>query len=435
MDRRPPSSSTRAGDTPAERSPSERVIAGKYHLVELLGRGGRGAVYSALQAGLGREVAVKLIQDDDEDVRARFLREARIAAEIRHPGVVAIYDAGVDASGTPYCVMELLEGESLAARITREERIPAGEAVALVTTVAAALQAVHAKGFLHRDIKPSNVFLAKRADGGVDPKLIDFGIAKRITVEPEVVRRITTRRLGKPPMPKPTEAGIIVGTPCYLSPEQIMGEKLDERTDVYALAATLYEALTGTPPFPPRAMLALLEAIVTEPPEPIAKRAPEADVPPALDREVRRALAKDPAERHASAADFSAALRAALAGTRSEISTPPPPLPTTSRVPFLLVVLAAFAAVVLGVAFLRRSPTRPPSAPNVATAITATTTAMITSATLPPEPTTQAVSATPPASASAPPRPRSLRPVSQPTQTHAPAPAPNLRMDDLKVPY
>ncbi|MFT3771180.1 MAG: serine/threonine-protein kinase [Minicystis sp.] len=351
---------------------------------------------------------------------------------MRHPCVVAIHDAGIDDAGNPYCAMELLEGETLAARVAREGRIAPAEAVALAASVASALQAVHNKGFLHRDVKPSNIFLARRPDGGVDPKLIDFGIAKRVAVEPEVVKRVTTRRLGNVRAPQPTAAGVIVGTPCYLSPEQIMGTALDARSDVYALASTLYEALAGTPPFTAQPLIDLLETIVCEAPEPLAKRAPEAAIPEALDREILRALAKDPAERHGSAADFAAALWAALATARMESSAPPPPLPTTSRGPIVVIAVSLAMAAVIGVALLRRPATPRPPPPVVVNAVT--------SAAPPPAPPIDTAPEVTPASATVAPPPRPRAPRASTTAAPAAtasskAPAPNLRMDDLKVPY
>jgi serine/threonine-protein kinase len=424
----------------AVRAPTTRVIAGKYELRDRLGRGGRGEVYRALQTGLGREVAVKLVRDADEDTRARFVREARIAAEIKHPCVVSIFDAGVDEDGTPYCAMELLEGETLDARIGREGRLPASEAVALIASVASALTAVHQKGFLHRDVKPGNIFLAKREDGGVDPKLIDFGVAKRIAVEPAVVERVTQRGLGKVGVPRPTQPGMIVGTPRYLAPEQILGTDLDARCDLYALAVTLYEALAGTPPFYGDDIGELLGNIVCDAPEPLAQRVPDAQIPAALDREVLRALAKEPANRHASVAEFSAALWAALATARVESSAPPPPpLPVASRAPHFAVAFAVVALATLGIVWMRRPAPQPP-APVAAPAITAAPTAIATADPPPREP--EVAPAPPPTTAVVtppPPRSKGARHAATPTPASAaptaPAPATNFRMDDLKVPY
>src|SRR5207245_2497418 len=145
----------------------------------------------------------------------------------------------------------------------------------------------HGKGLVHRDVKPSNVFLARRQDGGVDPKLIDFGLAKRIDVAPEVKRRVpTSRGLGAGRAPAPTVPGIVKGTPLYLSPEQILGEPVDARTDVHAVGATLYEALCGQPPFVGGDMQDILTRIVTEAPVPLGERAPDAGIPEALDHEI-----------------------------------------------------------------------------------------------------------------------------------------------------
>ncbi len=257
--------------------------------------------------------------------------------------------------------MELLEGETLASRLDRQGPMEPREAVAIVAGLCLALSAVHAKGFLHRDIKPSNVFLARRPDGGADPKLIDFGIAKRLAVTPETRRRVTTARgLGTPAA---TALDLIIGTPRYLSPEQILGEPLDARTDLYALAVTLYEMLAGAPPFTALEFDALAEGIVLDPVPSLAVRAPERDVPASLDREVLRALAKQPNERPASAADFAAALWSALAEGRTTPSPlPAPPLALRSR-RWLVAGAAALLALLTVVLLQLRTTPRPLAIP------------------------------------------------------------------------
>jgi serine/threonine-protein kinase len=439
MDSTPHSPSTPAADAASPAGDRDgRVVGGKYRILGRLGRGGRGEVFRAMQLDLDREVALKLVMDTDEDARARFLHEARVAARIRHPSVVEIFDAGVDADGTPYCAMELLDGETLAARIEREGRLAPADAVALVAGVASALTAVHAAGFLHRDVKPGNVFLARRPDGGVDPKLIDFGIAKRTEVEPDVARKVTLRGLGKVRGPKPTLPGVIVGTPCYLAPEQVTGDALDKRTDVYGLAATLYEALAGAPPFPLRDMGDLLIAIVTEVPQAIA------GIPAELDREVRRGLAKDPAARHASAADLAAALWAALATARISGSNPPAEAPAPpSRGPLVFIAGALALLATLGVIrFGQRAPAPPPAPVIVAAASPTAAPAPPPSATSSIEP--EGAATAPPQSPRPDPKAKGARPAATsrapfaPSAEPSPAPAPtatSLRIDDLKAPF
>jgi len=411
---------------------SRRIIAGKYRLDALLGRGASGEVYRAAQIDLARDVAVKLVVAEGGDARARFLREARTAAGIRHPGVVEIFDAGVDESGAPYCAMELLEGETLAARLARGGPLPMAEAVAMAASLSSALQAVHDKGFLHRDVKPGNVFLARRPDGGTDAKLIDFGIAKRVEVEPAAVRRATLRGLGWNDGPIPTAANVIVGTPLYLSPEQIMGATLDARSDVYALATTLYEALSGAPPFVTEDTVDLLARILVEVPAPLG------GVPGPLDREIRRALAKDPAQRHANASDFAAALWGALAEDRISGGAAPG-LPTRRGAPLLVAAVAVAVVAALGVVWLRRpAPSPPPEHPPVVVAATAAPPPPLDVPALAPE----APSAAPNEGARQEPRAKTARPpagrasatASAPSAPSA-APTTNMKLDDLKAPY
>jgi serine/threonine-protein kinase len=419
-----------------------QVIAGKYRLGALIGQGGTSEVYSALQSGLDREVAVKVLGEGaDEDARARFLRETKIAAKIRHPAVAQVFDAGVDEGGHRYLVMELLEGESVADRIAQGRFDPA-EAVAIVADVAMALQVVHDRGFLHRDLKPSNVFLARGPDGGVYPKLIDFGIAKRVAVDAEVRRRVTTLRGLNGPA---TALDIMVGTPLYMSPEQIKGDTVDARGDVYSLAATLYEMIAGTPPFLDSQLAQLLTKIVVEAPAPLARTAPEAGVSAALDREILRALSKDPGERHESAAAFATALRGALPADRS--SDPPLPVePTLRRARWM--IPAIVAAALLAVAFMFRHPASPPAAAPPPPAAT-------TAAPVPTTPEPEAAAPAPPPrapeSAPAPPprqttvsarsgrAPERAPPAPPAARTPAPPPpaattAQSFRVDDLK-PY
>jgi eukaryotic-like serine/threonine-protein kinase len=408
-----PASSSAA---PSRRGPrTGHTIAGKYRLGALLGKGGRGEVYSALQIDLARDVAVKLLPEvgGDDDARARFLRETRITAEIRHPGIVQVYDGGVDSDGAPYCAMELLEGETLAERLERGGPLGVTEAVAVAAGLCMALQAVHDKGFLHRDVKPSNVFLARRPDGGADAKLIDFGIAKRISLDVETQRRVTTLRgLGAP---RATALDVIVGTPRYLSPEQVLGGKLDPRCDVHALAITLYEMLSGAPPFTSDELTDIFAQIVLETPEPLAHRAPDRAVPAALDRAILSALAKDPTHRPPSAADFAATLRRAL--DEGEDGAAPASAPRRRR---LALALAASLAATVGASALVAIGRRPTVTPAVAPA-----------ASPPPAPQPGAG----PAPATAPPAAASLAAQAPPRATPMTAPRAGRRRDDLKTPY
>jgi serine/threonine-protein kinase len=432
-----------------------REIAGKYRVGELLGKGGRGEVYRGLQMELDREVAIKLLGNGaDVDERERFLREARVGAEIRHPGVAQVFDAGVTTGGIPYIAMELLEGETLAERIEQRGHLSAPEAVKIAIDVCRALEAVHQKGYLHRDIKPSNVFLARRPDGSTETKLIDFGIAKRVSFPDDLRHKVNTMRgLGLPPL---TAADVIVGTPCYLSPEQILGEPLDARSDIYALGVTLYEMLAGAVPFSAHDLVRMFEHILKGTVVKISRRPGAAKVPAALEREIDRALSKAPADRPASAAEFRAALEAAMAEEpevpRSAATVPPAPTPTArARAPRRSRVVAPLVAAMLGaLLFMAGFAIFHAIAPREAPAETSAQ----PSAPAPPsearpeptiaEPASPAAVAPLAKSSATPKRPRALSPA--PTSTALPAkaapPPPSsapdpagFRINDLKTPY
>ena len=272
------------------------IIAG--HLIEHeLGRGGMGVVYRATELALDRTVALKLITSQfsaDPDFRARFWREARIAASLEHPSVLPIYKAG-EEDGLLFISMRYVAGGDLASDLSTGRLEPV-EAIALIAQVAEALDAAHARGLIHRDVKPSNILLERQGD---DERafLSDFGLAK-----------VSNSNTGL------TRTGELLGTVDYVAPEQIRGETLDPRSDVYSLGCVLYEALTGTVPFPQADELSRLWAHMHEAPPSILTVAP--DLSDELDKTVRRALAKAPSERFASAGELaSAATAAASAAT------------------------------------------------------------------------------------------------------------------------
>jgi serine/threonine-protein kinase len=211
------------------------VIDGKYELEALLGKGGMGEVWTARNTLLGVRRAVKLIRADSGglDGTDRLLHEAQAAARLAEPAIVHVFDFGKTASGDPYIVMEMLEGEDLMSVIRRRERLSPIKAVRVLLPLIRALCGAHAHGIVHRDLKPENIFLAKLPDGRVQPKLLDFGIAK---LKNAIGLRLTTD-------------GAVMGSPLYMSPEQARGEDVDERTDIWALCVVLYEAITGQTPF------------------------------------------------------------------------------------------------------------------------------------------------------------------------------------------
>ena len=265
---------------------------GHYTLHRELGQGGMGIVYAARDDRLDRDVAVKMIAGlTDESAVKRFWREARSAAAITHPNVCQIYEVDETPDGI-FLAMELLAGEALDARLTRSPLSPA-DAVGISLQILAALSAMHDRGLVHRDIKPSNVFLTPH---GV--KLLDFGLARPISDTTVRIDDFSGRQITRP--------GMMVGTPRYMAPEQIRGLNADQRTDIYAVGTVLFEMLAGKPPFPGENVFDLAQAILND--HPPALQGPPAVV--AVDRVIRRALAKDAAARFPLAESMAAELRA-----------------------------------------------------------------------------------------------------------------------------
>jgi DNA-binding beta-propeller fold protein YncE len=270
-------------------------VAG-YRIEEIAGRGGMGVVYRARQVALDRPVALKAIApewSEDEDFRARFRHESRLAAAIEHPNVIPVYEAG-EWDGQLYLVMRWVEGTDLREVLEREGVVQPARATQLVAQVAAALAAAHRGGLVHRDVKPANVLLT-RDEEHEHAYLTDFGIARN---------QAATTGL--------TKTGSVVGTVDYLAPERLLGERGDGRSDIYACGCMLFEVLTGAPPYPRDTDVAKMWAHMNDPvPSALAAR-PE--LPLALDEVVRRAMAKAPEERFQQAADLGRALASAGAG-------------------------------------------------------------------------------------------------------------------------
>ncbi|MFF0412595.1 protein kinase [Kitasatospora sp. NPDC004745] len=257
-----------------------RALNGRYELVEILGVGGMATVWRGVDHVLGRQVAVKVLNGglaDDPRFAERFGREAQHAAMLVHPRIVMVFDSGVD-EGTPFIVMELVNGRSLAAVLAQQPALPVERAVGIAAAVCEALAVAHAAGLVHRDIKPGNIMITD--DGGV--KVVDFGIA----------RAGSSSNL--------TQTASVLGTAAYLSPEQATASALDGRTDLYAVGCVLTEMLTGATPFTAESPVAIAFKHVGEQALPPSARRP--GLPPALDAAVLRLLAKKPADRPADAA-------------------------------------------------------------------------------------------------------------------------------------
>ena len=291
------------------------VVAERYRIERLLGEGAMGAVFAARHVKLGKPVALKLMPPEDKheaEAARRFEQEAVAAASVARKGVVDVLDFGVDPVVGAYIVMELLEGESLEARIRREKTLSAQTTVALLAPVLDALSSVHARSIVHRDLKPANLFVSRNEDGEEVVKILDFGVSRV-----REGRRVAT-----------TAAGVVVGTPRFMAPEQARGvSDLDARADLYAIGAIAYACLCGKPPYADLGYIDVISAILSGPPTPLAQLAPSA--PPALIAVIDRAMARDREARFSNAAE----MRAALLVAQHSPSIPPEAVATVAARP------------------------------------------------------------------------------------------------------
>jgi serine/threonine-protein kinase len=286
------------------------VLEGAYRLVRLIGQGGMGAVYEAVQLRLKKRVAIKLMAQtavSDQISIARFHREAEVTSKLGHPHLVNVVDFGTAESGQPYMVMEYLEGEDLDQRLRRCKRLPPETVAHIVAQTASALGAAHAQDVVHRDMKPGNVFLLNVPGEPEFVKVLDFGISK---IKAANAKRLTSDRM-------------VVGTPYYMSPEQATGraDDVDHRTDQWALACIAWEALRGRPPFIADDVTAVMYQITRLDPPSLCKEVP--DLRPEAEEVLRRALSKRHVDRYPSIREFARTFQSVVLGYSAELT----PLP------------------------------------------------------------------------------------------------------------
>ena len=334
---------------------------GKYEVKRPLGRGAMGMVYEGWDPIIARRVAIKAVKlpdsadPDTEEALARFRREAQAAGRLSHPNIVAVFDYG-ETNDLAYIVMEFVDGPPLKSILDKQERFALADTIRIMEDLLAGLQFSHDRGVVHRDIKPANIMLTSSGQA----KIADFGIA-----------RIESSSM--------TQAGTLLGTPAYMSPEQFMGQVVDARTDIYSAGVLLYQLLTGERPFEGGMSAIMHKALNTEPPAPSQL---SVTAPPSFDAVVRRAMAKRPEDRFPSASAFAEAMRAALEhqaepavaeGETTMVAPPPaaaePAAPPPASIPVTASgrhagkpIAAAAAVLVLGIVggagwwFLSESP-------------------------------------------------------------------------------
>ncbi len=316
-----------AGRAPSADMPVRQV--GRYEIRERLGRGGMASVFKAHDPGIGRDVAIKFLHAslcEDEEYRARFLREARASGGLSHPNIVTVHDVG-EIDGRPYMAMELLDGESLADVLEPGKPLPVRDTVVMAIQLARALDYSHKRGIVHRDIKPGNI---ARTRGTLDIKVMDFGIAHMESTKGE----------------QRTRVGDVLGTPQYMSPEQMNGEKIDGRSDLFSVGIVLYQMLTGQRPFSGDSVVNLALKIAKEDPTPLNKLRP--GLPASLRRVVDRCLAKAPDDRFATGADVADALTRVLSELDEEATASNRPRIIPLRVKWTA-MMATIVAIVMAV--------------------------------------------------------------------------------------
>ena len=281
-----------------------KVLAGRFEILELIDRGGMGKVYRSLQVSLNRECAVKTldIHDRQGEFSQRFFREASVCAKLAHPNTVKVIDYGQSDDGTYFIAMELLRGRTLQQVLETEGGIDPLRAIHIFRQICGALNEAHEAGIVHRDLKPANVFLTPHGDDGDFVKILDFGLVKDLADDAGI-----------------SQAGRVLGSPLYMSPEQIEADRIDARTDVYAIGLMLYVMLSGKVPYKMSSSVAVLMQQLSKVPPPFKTICPERNIPDCLEWVVQHAIKKDADERIRDVAEFSNALRFCAAQIRGDL--------------------------------------------------------------------------------------------------------------------
>lgn len=268
------------------------VLDNRYQIISEVGRGALGVVYKASHMVMDKIVAVKILFGEvdvnkDETHFLRFQREAQAASSMSHPNIVTVYDFGISQNKTPYLVMDFVEGINLKDVLSRHNRLPIDRGIGIFLQMCSALEHAHSKGILHRDIKPENVVLLKTSWNPEFVKLVDFGIAKYVNEPSNSARKLTLD-------------GQVLGTPAYMSPEQVMGDRLDPRSDIYCMGVLMYHTITGKLPILGTTSADTMSRHITDLPKDFAEICPGLKIPHRLQRTILKALKKHPQDRHQS---------------------------------------------------------------------------------------------------------------------------------------
>lgn len=289
-----------------------QVVADRYHIIKKLGEGGMGQVYLGEHVKMGRRSAIKVMNPamvHDPDAVARFNREAANASRITHPNVCAIYDFGETPEGLIYLAMEYIEGEPLTDLLQREGALPPARAAHIFAQTGDALQAAHDLGIVHRDLKPDNIMVSRGRDGSDVVKVVDFGIAKAVG--------------GDEAGQKVTKTGLVVGTPEFMSPEQLAGDKVDGRSDLYALALVFFQTLTGKLPFEAETVQETMIKRLTDEPMKLATARPDLTFPSGLQPVMDSALTRSPADRYQTVTKFADDVKSVTGSVRTRHASVP----------------------------------------------------------------------------------------------------------------